>query len=497
VHGYMVEAPMTLRQAMEPVLAMGGLAVRDGIAGLSIGAAGTVVEIGEIVADGGALITRRRPDAGEAVGRVALGYGDRERDYQSGSVTAIAGSAGALESVGAGLVLDIGGARYAAERVLGEHATQREIVELTLPPSMLAIEIGDAIEVAGEKFEVVEIRDGLARRVAARSIVPAPNVDVAGERPGVASSVPAVRAVPVVVAAQLPPSPEDVTHSRLAAGAFARPWPSEVSVTDEGTGAELAALERRATLGVLTATLAAGSMFIWDEVNAIELEVLAGHLASRDDADVQAGANRIAVETDSGDWEIIGFAEAELVAPRCYRLTRLLRGQGGSDHAIGAASAGNRVMVLDGRVATEPIDPVWLGETAELLCFAGPSDGVGVATEVEIGIAAILPLSPVHLLAEADGSDIAIGWVRRSRADTDSWATEDAPFDWSPEAYRFEIYDGVTLVRTIESASSAVTYTAAQQTSDFGGPATSFGYRVAQVSALYGPGHWATGDFHA
>jgi hypothetical protein len=101
----------------------------------------------------------------------------------------------------------------------------------------------------------------------------------------------------------------------------------------------------------------------------------------------------------------------------------------------------------------------------------------------------------VHLSAVADGGDIALSWVRRSRADTDSWATEDAPLDWAPEAYRVEIYDGVTLVRTIDCSVSAVAYTAAQQAADFGGPATSFALKVAQLSALYGPGHWATGDF--
>jgi hypothetical protein len=46
-------------------------------------------------------------------------------------------------------------------------------------------------------------------------------------------------------------------------------------------------------------------------------------------------------------------------------------------------------------------------------------------------------------------------------------------------------------------AAAAATYTAAQQVADFGGPAISFIWRVAQVSALYGPGHWATGDFDA
>jgi hypothetical protein len=90
-----------------------------------------------------------------------------------------------------------------------------------------------------------------------------------------------------------------------------------------------------------------------------------------------------------------------------------------------------------------------------------------------------------------DGGDIALRWVRRSRADTDSWAPDDAPLDWAPEAYRVEIYDGASLVRTIEASASAATYTAAQQVADFGGPAASFTWRVAQHSALYGPGHWA------
>jgi hypothetical protein len=356
---------------------------------------------------------------------------------------------------------------------------------------MLALEVGDTIEVADDVFEIVEIRDGVARRVVARAVLPEVEVTIADRRPNPVAAVPLSRAVPVVAAAHLPPVADDVAHTRLALGAFARPWPGEVLVTDEGTGAELATLASRATLGTLTAPFAAGTMFRWDSVNVLEVELLSGHLASRDEAEALAGANRIAVETDSGEWEIVGFAQAELIAPRTYRLTRLLRGQGGTDHAIGTAAAGNRVMVLDSRASFEPVDAAWLGQTTELLCFAGAADATGVAVEASIGLAPMLPLMPVHLHAVADGSDVALSWVRRSRADTDSWATEDAPLELAPEAYRVEIYDGVTLKRTIDVSAAAATYTAAQQVTDFGGPAASFGYRVAQVSALYGPGHWA------
>ncbi|HZY68959.1 MAG TPA: phage tail protein, partial [Devosia sp.] len=432
----------------------------------------------------------------EAVGRLALGYLDRERNYLAGSVTAISEGSGALETVAAGLVLNGEGARLAAERLLMERSAGRETVELTLPPSRLALQVGDAIAVAGEMFEVVEIRDGLARRVVARAVLPEVEVTVTAERPPSAVDRPQPRAVPVVTAVHLPPVPGDPGTTRLAIGAFARPWPGEVSVTDADTGAALARVSARGTLGVLTAPLAAGTMFGWDRANAVEVEVLSGHFAPREAADVLAGANRVAVETDSGAWEIVGFAEAELTAPRRYRLTQLLRGQGGTDSAIGAASAGNRVLLLDSRVAVERVDPAWLGSTAELLCFAGLTDPTGVATEAVIGLAPVLPLRPVHLQAVAAGGDIALSWIRRSRADTDSWATEDAPLDWVPEAYRVEIRDGPTTVRTIDSATPAFTYTAAQQAADFGGPATAFSFRVAQVSAVHGPGHWATGEWN-
>ena len=59
------------------------------------------------------------------------------------------------------------------------------------------------------------------------------------------------------------------------------------------------------------------------------------------------------------------------------------------------------------------------------------------------------------------------------------------------------IYQGVTVKRTVDVAAPALTYALADQTTDFGGPATTFGFRVAQLSAVHGPGHWANGDFNA
>ena len=58
--------------------------------------------------------------------------------------------------------------------------------------------------------------------------------------------------------------------------------------------------------------------------------------------------NAFAVESAPGVWEIVQAGAAELLAPGRYRLTRLLRGQRGTEGAIGnPALAGARVVVLD------------------------------------------------------------------------------------------------------------------------------------------------------
>ena len=61
-----------------------------------------------------------------------------------------------------------------------------------------------------------------------------------------------------------------------------------------------------------------------------------------------------------GTWEVLQFGVAELIAPARYRLSRLLRGQRGTEGAMGMpASAGARVVALD-----EALTPLPIGEAA-------------------------------------------------------------------------------------------------------------------------------------
>lgn len=191
-------------------------------------------------------------------------------------------------------------------------------------------------------------------------------------------------------------------------------------------------------------------------------------------------------------------AEARALAPGRYRLTDLLRRQGGSDVAMGPAAAGNRLVLLDGNVAVLPVEPDWLGGELALRAFAGRHDATGTAFVATLGLGPVLPLPPVHLRSmRGAGGDVTLVWVRRSRADAGAWAAAEVPLEHLPEAYRVTIFDGATPVRSLDVLAPAALYTAAMQAADFGALPAAFDFTVAQLSPVFGPGHAAAGSFDA
>lgn len=504
VLGMALEGVVSWRDATASALAAAGLSVRDGADGLELvrpdlAPAVTVARDG-LVKEDGPLLGRRRPDPSETVARLAVGFVDREREYLAGTVTAMRPEGAAVAGENTGLVLDAASARGAAEQLLRARGTERDTLEFTLPPSFAALEVGDVVTVAGEgegPFEIAEIRDGLARKMTAKAVPPVLRAAVLSDRPARVAAGPAPVAEPVVIVAHLPPDPATPGQSQLLLAAYASPWPGEVEVHLAATGVRIARLGRPAAIGELVTPLTAGPVHVRDRRSA-EIELSGGHLAPVDFAVALAGANRIAVETDAGEWEVIGFAGAELVSPGRYRLTELLRGLGGTDVAMGAAAAGNRLVVLDGNVTAVPVEADWLGGELDLRAFAGRHDGTGAAVTATLSLASVLPLPPVHLRAvRGAGGDVALGWVRRSRADAGSWAVAEVPLEHVPEAYRVTIFDGADAVRTIEVSTPAATYAAAAQVADFGALPAAFDFTVAQLSPVFGAGHAGAASFHA
>jgi hypothetical protein len=97
------------------------------------------------------------------------------------------------------------------------------------------------------------------------------------------------------------------------------------------------------------------------------------------------------------------------------------------------------------------------------------------------------PLSPVHLKGSRNGSgDLIITWKRRTRIGGGWRDNAEVPLGETNEAYEVEILNGAVVVRTVAAASPTVTYTAAQQTSDFGSVQAAVAVRVYQLSATVG-----------
>jgi hypothetical protein len=340
------------------------------------------------------------------------------------------------------------------------------------------------------------IEDGPARTIEARRVAnrmrPPPAKKPRGTMPETASAwgAPEVRVVDFA-----PPDGREAHAPRLAL--FADPWPGAMAVYSgaEGGGIRLAArVTRPAVMGRLLAPLAPGPVGVFDRARSIEVKLFGGTLAGLPDIDVLGGGNGAAIRTADGGWEILQFAEAELIAARTYRLRKLLRGQCSSEEAMfSGAPAGADFVLLDGAVAPLPVKPDSLGRPLRYRFgpvrddHAGPSFDERTITAEGVGLR---PFAPVHLRTrrEPGSGDLLLSWTRRTRFGSDAWDAADVPLNEEREAYRLEVLNGSQVLRSVELAAPAYRYTAAAQAADFGAAAAVFGVRVAQMSAVKGPG---------
>jgi hypothetical protein len=102
------------------------------------------------------------------------------------------------------------------------------------------------------------------------------------------------------------------------------------------------------------------------------------------------------------------------------------------------------------------------------------------------------PLAPVHVRGVRTGGDLNLSWIRRTRRGGDNWTTTDVPLAEDNERYEVDILDGglagATVKRTLSSATTTVTYTAAMQMADFGMSPGSINVKIYQISATWGRG---------
>ena len=395
-------------------------------------------------------------------------------------------------------------------RALMEAWIGRETGAFRLPPSRLALDPGDVIRLANDgrlaEMRILSTSDAEARSVDAirqdRDCY-----DLPPGSPRIASlSRPVVFSAPQAAFMDLPQLRDDHTPHHPLIAAHARPWPGRIAVfrSAEESGFELlSSFTRRARMGVLESPLFSGPTSRFDMGNSVYVDLLSGTLGSVTDIRLFGGANSFAIQQPSGRWEILQASLVELLAPGRYRLSRLLRGQRGTENDMASmVPAGSRVVVLDGQVAPLPIAEADVGLPWNWR--VGPasrhvSDDTYLAQAFTPRAIGLRPFSPVHIgqpyrRGRVKG-DLTISWTRRDRSlAADNWNALEVPMSEASEQWQVEILDRAVVKRSLTASVTSALYTAAQQTADWGallGPGDSVSVRVAQIGQAYGPGEAA------
>lgn len=443
----------------------------------------------------------------------SVSFIDGHIEYKTGNVYArrIRGQSSRRAESQLAIVMDPAFAQQVADISLMETWLSRETVSTVLPPSLLALDPMDNVTLSldGSVFDArVEsvdyeiIRNATLTKSSISVFNPSPSVISTGKLP------PVEQALPVSLEfAELPllkDSLKDNAHAPYLI-TYARPWyGTSVYWSRTTSGFELDQIvDQYQTVGQLVGELwFSGQLFRWDEIDIVWLKIASGvTLSTKTELDVLNGANSIAVRHPSGYWEVLQFVTAEYLGDNNYKLTKLLRGQLGTEHLLlttTPAPVGSPVIILDNSLEQSTLSIANKGIAINYKY--GPSnDSYDAVTYKDkaytVEAVGLKPYAPVHITGGKIGTtnDIKITWIRRTRLpDTgDDWELPDVPLGEETEIYDVDVMNGAgtTVVRTFTGLTSPeVIYTTAMQTADFGSVQSSYNVQVFQRSAYVGRG---------
>lgn len=502
VDGYVLDSSMSAREAIEP---LGSLFGFDAVA--SAGRLRFVSRVSESVREigvddlvprkDGRLVDIRRAQESELPHEMALSFSDSEFDYRTGRVLSrrLEGYSSRRAEAQAAVMIGRSAAQRLADIWLQDLWAARETASFALRPGLAALEPGDIASLAafpGRLFQITRITDGAERAVEARAVDPSV-YDLAArvvDRPALAP--PSVVGPPRVLVLDLALARSgDAPLSHVAA--FADPWPGALALMRKvGASFELVRrLEKRATIGETLDALAPGPTGRFDRGSEVTVRLFSGALASVDDATAFALRSAMAIRGADGAWEVFAFTGAELVAPRTYRLSRLLRGIGGEDALAGrSVAAGATVVLLDDAVVPLASDVAEIDSPR--IYRIGPIDrDHGDPTYAQASVAAtrkaLRPYAPTHPRARRVAEGVVVSFMRRGRVDADAWEAVEIPLGEASESYEIAIaHPGGA--RVLSGGTTSILYAASEELADFGAPQTSLSVEIFQSSARAGRG---------
>ncbi len=506
IDGYVIDRPMSAREALEPLVRLFGLEARFSAGQLVVSerdARGLVsIDPGELVLNGDDRpFSLRRAQETELPRELRIGFLNADFDY-AGAVSRsrrLAGAARREMALDGAVVCNRALADGLADQRLKEAWVGRETLTFTISPRRIALEPGDVISFpvdgAPRLFRIREVDDGATRRVTAISTERNPGFGpIMAQDVGRKAGLPAAAAAPFVLPVELPLA-EGSEPVLLSLAAYASPWPGGLDILRAGDGQTFrfaGRVERPSLIGKLLTPLDPGPLWRWDRRASVDVEIEGGVLQSLTEASALGGGNTFAIRGSDGLWEVLAAAGATLIGPRRYRLTQLLRGLGGSEALAGrTVPPGAWLVGVD-----EALVPIaqGLGEVGRSLSWRVLPLGAEAAGPAETAFSAaaqglaLRPLHPVHPVARRSPAGVALGWVRRSRIAGDNWELSEPPLGEASESYELTIHAAGAPKRVLRSVTPSLIYPSALELSDFGASQSVLDIGLAQVSEAVGAG---------
>jgi hypothetical protein len=505
VDGYVLDRPMSAREAIEPLARSFGVDAVMGDGLRMIGRAGRIaaeITSDDIVPDAeGRPWTLTRAQETELARELRLGFIDGEGEYRQAAVASRRLSGAARREIGleTAIVTRRAEAKRLADIRLQESWAARETASFSVSPRLIALEPGDVVRLpvgaGGRLMRITGIEDGAARRIEARLVEPAIYRSASGRTPRKPRPAPKLPGKPHVVAFDAP-SPFGGAPVLQALAVFADPWPGGFAVSrSDGEGAPFRYIGDAlapALAGRTLNALAPGPVWRWDRANRLDVAFSGDPPASITEFEALAGGNRLALRGEDGVWEVFSAAGAELIGQRTVRLSGLLRGLDGTEAtAFRAVPAGAQVILLDETLVPVASDMSLIGR--EVRYRVGPfdrdaADPTVAETTATIRSDALLPRMPVHARARREAGGVRISWIRQTRKGGDAWEPVDVPLSEDREAYRVTIFSGPAMLRVMESEAQYLLYAAGEELADFGVPQSALSIRISQLSPVAGEG---------